>query len=73
MPRHYRGGVASSPYDPVALGAVVTTSEADLLVIPSRAEASPGQLLLSSKALEDVEMATCPVLLLARGATLGLG
>jgi len=56
-----------------ALGAVVTTSEADLLVIPSRAEASPGQLLLSSKALEDVEMATCPVLLLARGATLGLG
>jgi nucleotide-binding universal stress UspA family protein len=53
-----------------ALGAVVTDNEADLLVIASRAEASPGRLLLSSVALEQVEQAQCPVLLLARGATL---
>jgi hypothetical protein len=56
-----------------AIGAVVTADDADLLVVPSRAEASPGQLLLSSKALEDVEETSSPVLLLARGATLGFG
>jgi hypothetical protein len=54
-----------------ALGAVVTGDEADLVIVPSRAEATPGQLLLSSKALEEVEGAGSPVLLLARGATLG--
>ena len=52
-----------------ALGASVT-DEADLLVIASRPEASPGQLLISSAALEQVDEASCPVLLLARGAAL---
>lgn len=53
-----------------ALGAVVTDGEADFLVIASRPEAPPGKLLLSSVALEQVEQAICPVLLLARGAVL---
>ncbi len=56
-----------------ALGAVVTDNEADLLVVASRAEAQPGRLLLSSVALEQVEQAHCPLLLLARGATLTFG
>ena len=53
-----------------ALGAVVTEHEADLLVITSRSEAPPGQLLLSGTAREQVEQALCPVLALARGAAL---
>lgn len=53
-----------------ALGAVVTDDEADFLIIPSRAEASPGKLLLSAKALQAVEQASAPVLLLARGAAI---
>jgi nucleotide-binding universal stress UspA family protein len=53
-----------------ALGAVVTEDEADLLVVTSRAEASPGQLLLSGTTRERVESALCPVLALARGAAL---
>ncbi len=56
-----------------ALGAAVTEDEADFLVIASRVEASPGKLLPSSKALQQVEQASCPVLLLARGATLSFG
>ena len=56
-----------------ALGAVVTEDEADFLVIASRPEAPPGKLLLSSKALQQVEQASCPVLLLARGATSSFG
>lgn len=56
-----------------ALGAVVTEHEADLLVITSRSEAPPGQLLLSGAAREQVEQALCPVLALARGAALSFG
>jgi nucleotide-binding universal stress UspA family protein len=56
-----------------ALGATVTTEEADLLVIASRAAAPPGQLLLSGVALERLEEARCPVLLLARGTALSFG
>jgi nucleotide-binding universal stress UspA family protein len=53
-----------------ALGAVVTDDEADLLVVASRPEAPPGQLLLSGTAREQIEQAICPVLALARGAAL---
>ncbi len=56
-----------------ALGAVVTEDEADLLVITSRSEAPPGQLLLSGTAREQVEQALCPVLALTRGAALSFG
>jgi hypothetical protein len=56
-----------------ALGAVVTGEDADLVIVPSREEATAGQLLLSSKALEELDGMTAPVLLLARGSTLGLG
>jgi nucleotide-binding universal stress UspA family protein len=56
-----------------ALGATVTEDEADLLVITSRAETTPGQLLLSAAAREQVEQAQCPVLALARGAALSFG
>ncbi|MGA2453196.1 MAG: universal stress protein [Solirubrobacteraceae bacterium] len=53
-----------------ALGAVVTGSEADLLVIASRTAAAAGQLLLSATGRERIERASSPVLLLARGASL---
>jgi nucleotide-binding universal stress UspA family protein len=53
-----------------ALGAVVTGSEADLLVIASRPQASAGQLLLSATGREQLEQARAPVLLLARGVSL---
>jgi nucleotide-binding universal stress UspA family protein len=56
-----------------ALGAVVTEGEADLLVIASRPEAPPGQLLLSAVSRERMEQARCPVLALARGAALLFG
>ncbi len=56
-----------------ALGAVVTEEEADLLVVASRANATPGQLLLSATARERTEQAHAPVLLLARGASLSFG
>jgi nucleotide-binding universal stress UspA family protein len=53
-----------------ALGAVVTDSEADLLVLASRPEAPAGQLLLSATGREQLEQARAPVLLLARGVSL---
>ena len=56
-----------------ALGAVVTDEEADLLVVASRSEAPPGQLLLSGTAREQIEQARSPVLALARGAALSFG
>lgn len=56
-----------------ALGAVVTAEDADFVIVPSRPEATAGQLLLSAKALEDIEGMTSPLLLLARGATLNIG
>jgi nucleotide-binding universal stress UspA family protein len=55
------------------LGAAVTDEEADVLVVASRADATPGQLLLSATARERVEQAHAPVLLLARGASLSFG
>jgi hypothetical protein len=56
-----------------ALGAVVTEEEADMLVVASRPEAQPGQLLLSGTARERIEGALCPVLALARGVALSFG
>ncbi len=56
-----------------ALGAVATDGEADLLVIASRAQAPPGHLQLSATARERIDQATCPLLLLARGAALSFG
>jgi nucleotide-binding universal stress UspA family protein len=56
-----------------ALGAVLTSEEADLLVIASRAGAPAGQLLLSATGREQIERANVPVLLLASGASLSFG
>jgi nucleotide-binding universal stress UspA family protein len=56
-----------------ALGASVApvaNEDADLLVIDSRADAEPGQVSLSSSATHLIEIATCPVLVLARGVPL---
>ncbi len=56
-----------------ALGAVLTAGESDLLVVASRAAASPGQLLLSSVAMEHIEQADCPVLAVVRGKAITFG
>ena len=59
-----------------ALGAVVApvaNQEADLLVVDSRADAQPGQVLLSSSAEHLIEIATCPVLVVPRGVRLLFG
>jgi nucleotide-binding universal stress UspA family protein len=57
----------------VALGAVVTDGEADLLVLTSRADSPHGRLLLSSATRETLEQARCPALALARGIALAFG
>ncbi len=56
-----------------ALGAVVTSDEADLLVIASRSDAPAGKLLLSGIGRERIERARSPVLAMARGAALSFG
>ncbi len=59
-----------------ALGAEVVPvadETTDLLVIDSRTDAEPGQLLLSSSAQHLIEIATCPVLVIPRGTVLNLG
>jgi nucleotide-binding universal stress UspA family protein len=56
-----------------ALGAVVTEEEADLLVIASRADAAPGQLIFSATSREQIERAHAPVLLLAHEVSLSFG
>jgi hypothetical protein len=48
----------------------VADESADLLVIESRADAQPGRVSLSSSASHLIEIATSPVLVLARGRTL---
>jgi nucleotide-binding universal stress UspA family protein len=40
---------------------------ADLLVVASRHEAARGQVMLTARALKEIEDARCPVLVLARG------
>ena len=71
--RDDEAAVATAASLAYALGAVVTEDEADLLVIASRRDATPGQLLLSGPARDQVEQALCPVLALARGAGLSFG
>jgi nucleotide-binding universal stress UspA family protein len=56
-----------------ALGATVepvANEQADLLVIDSRADAPQGHVSLSSSASHLIEISTCPVLVLPRGAKL---
>jgi nucleotide-binding universal stress UspA family protein len=50
--------------------APVANDQADLLVFDSRPDAEPGQILLSSSAAHLIEIATCPVLVVPRGAGL---
>lgn len=44
-----------------------------LLVIASRDEAPPGQVMLTARALKQIEDAACPVLVLARGVPIEFG
>jgi nucleotide-binding universal stress UspA family protein len=56
-----------------ALGAVVApvaNEEAGLLVVDSRADAEPGRVSISASAAHVIEIARCPVLVLARGVAL---
>ncbi|HZU61047.1 MAG TPA: universal stress protein [Solirubrobacteraceae bacterium] len=54
------------------LGAVVRCSEphVDLLVLGSRPEASPGRVMISSRAQNELENAMSPVLVLPRGVSI---
>jgi nucleotide-binding universal stress UspA family protein len=45
----------------------------DLMIIGSRAEARPGHVMITSRASNVIEDATCPVLILARGVTVEFG
>jgi nucleotide-binding universal stress UspA family protein len=57
-----------------ALGASVApvlNEQTDLLVIDSRPEAQEGHISISSSAAHLIELATCPVLVIPRGMTLG--
>jgi nucleotide-binding universal stress UspA family protein len=59
-----------------ALGATVVpvaNEETDLMVVDSRPAAAPGRVLLSSSALNLIELATCPVLVVPRDVTLAFG
>jgi nucleotide-binding universal stress UspA family protein len=59
-----------------ALGASVepvANEQTDLLVIDSRADAEQGRVSLSSSASRLIETATCPVLVVPRGVTVGFG
>ncbi len=53
--------------------APVVNDETGLLVIDSRADADTGRVSLSSSAAHLIETATCPVLVLPRGARLAFG
>ncbi len=71
------GGARETAYSLVAaLGgnvSPVVSEDTDLLVIDSRADAQPGRVSLSSSASHLIETATCPVIVLARGASLSFG
>lgn len=55
-----------------SFGATLTRDErrVDLLVVGSRLEAPYGHVLLSARAQNEIENATCPVLILPRGVTI---
>jgi nucleotide-binding universal stress UspA family protein len=81
-PRIHRIGVLAIPGDDATLatarsladsfGATLTREErhVDLLVVGSRLEAPRGQVLLSAQAQNEIENATCPVLVVPRGVTI---
>jgi nucleotide-binding universal stress UspA family protein len=75
-----RIGLIVAPGDDIAIetardlaeryGAVLSRDErrVDLLIVGSRAEAPEGRVMISSQARGEIENATCPVLVLPRGA-----
>ena len=80
--RIHRIGVLAIPGDDATLatartladsfGATLTRDEhqVDLLVVGSRLEAPHGHVLLSAQAQNEIESATCPVLVVPRGVTI---
>jgi nucleotide-binding universal stress UspA family protein len=80
--RVHRVGVLAAPGDDAtvasaraladSLGATLTRDErkVDLLVIGSRIEAPYGQVMLSAQFQNEIEGATCPVLVVPRGVTI---
>jgi nucleotide-binding universal stress UspA family protein len=81
-PRIHRIGLISIPGDDTTLvtaraladsfGATLTRDErdVDLLVVGSRLEAPVGHVLLSAQAQNEIENATCPVLVVPRGVAI---
>jgi nucleotide-binding universal stress UspA family protein len=84
-PRIRTIGVLAAPGDDAAIdtardlaeavGARLTRDErrVDLLVVGSRSEAPEGRVMISSHALNEIENATAPVLVVARGVPLQFG
>jgi len=84
-PRITTVGVLAAPGDDAAIetarelaesvGATVTRDErrVDLLVVGSRSEAPHGRVMVSSQAQNEIENATAPVLVVARGVPLEFG
>jgi len=80
--RIHRIGVLAAPGDDATLataraladsyGATLTREErkVDLLVIGSRIEAPYRQVMLSASSQNEIENATCPVLVVPRGVTI---
>ena len=81
-PRIHRIGVLAIPGDDATLataraladsfGATLTRDEpqVDLLVVGSRLEAPPGRVMISAHAQNEIENATCPVLVVPHGVTI---
>jgi nucleotide-binding universal stress UspA family protein len=81
-PRIHRIGLLAIPGDDATLatarsladsfGATLTRDEhqVDLLVVGSRLEAAPGRVLISAHAQNEIENATCPVLVVPHGVTI---
>jgi nucleotide-binding universal stress UspA family protein len=81
-PRIHRIGISAIPGDDAtvataraladALGASLTRDEreVDLLIVGSRLEAPEGRVIISAAAENEIENATCPVLVVPRGVTL---
>ena len=81
-PRIHRIGLLAIPGDDATLatarsladsfGAKLTRDEhqVDLLVVGSRLEAAPGRVLISAQAQNEIENATCPVLVVPHGVTI---
>jgi nucleotide-binding universal stress UspA family protein len=81
-PRVHRIGILAIPGDDATLataraladsfGATLTRDEhqVDLLVVGSRLEAPHGHVMISAQAENEIENATCPVLVVPRGVTI---